>query len=96
MRWMQGLVSLAALTALATTAPGEVVVREYAGYQDPNSSSNPDYQVSWHFGLPWVVILHPSDPNLGAYDFEAFDPNTLAPATIDGITPDPNLAAMSS
>jgi hypothetical protein len=60
---------------------GAVVVAEYNGYE-----RGVDYRVD---GMSQIVILKPSDPELGPYDFDCYDDSTeppYDPATIQAIT----------
>jgi len=82
MRSVIGCVVLV-VVGLACSAPGygQVVVREYSGYQ-----LNRDYVVA---GTSEITILRPWDPQIGPYDFDCYNVLTGAPAEIQRITADP-------
>ncbi len=70
LRWLT-IAALIGVPAFGQT-PSWVVV-EHAGY-GPGY-----YQVFTVDGWPWITIYQPTDPNLGPYDFEVYDPNTPWP-----------------
>ena len=92
MRWRllcsARLGALASVVLLAPPAWPSVTLRENAGY-----TPSVDYSVSWtEEGEPLIMILQPSDTELGPYDFEAIlteDPNM--PANIAGFSAGPFL-----